>query len=61
MGARDEETKRDRLIQLISERLGIPPDEVVERSPFIEDLDLVIDMLDLEELALEIEDEFGDG
>lgn len=50
-------SNRNRVIQLLAERLGIPPEQVADQFPFIDELG--VDSLDVEELALELEEEFG--
>ena len=57
-----DKSKLDQLIQILSRRLGISRQEVVERFPFLRDFDVAdFGSLDLEEFALEIEAEFGEG
>ncbi|HUG67176.1 MAG TPA: phosphopantetheine-binding protein [Pirellulaceae bacterium] len=53
-----EPDKRERIISLVAEQLGVPRELIADRMP---DLDgIAIDSLDVAELALEIEEEFGD-
>jgi acyl carrier protein len=60
MAAQRHNKNRERLIQLLAERLQIAPQEVAERFPFVDDPELDMDSLDVEELALELEEEFGE-
>ncbi|MBC8352588.1 MAG: hypothetical protein H8E66_11400 [Planctomycetes bacterium] len=57
MPSERDKAKRERIIQLVAGRLGVPPDQIAQRLSFIEDLD--VDSLDVEELAIELEEEFG--
>ncbi len=50
------ETKA-KVVQIITDQLGVTEDEVVEKAKFIEDLGA--DSLDTVELIMELEDEFG--
>jgi acyl carrier protein len=61
MAAQRRNERRERLIQLLAERLHTTPQEVARRFPFLGDLELDVDSLDVEELALELEEEFGEG
>lgn len=47
----------DRFAEIVSERLDIPKDRLEPSSSFVEDLG--IDSLDIVEVVMEIEEEFG--
>ncbi len=47
----------DRLRKIISEQMGVDPDEITMETTFKEDLD--IDSLDLVDMIMTIEEEFG--
>ena len=47
----------DRVAALLSDRLGVPPDDITAEATLLMDLDL--DSLDLVEFALGAEEEFG--
>jgi acyl carrier protein len=47
----------ERVKEVLTEQLGIDQNEVVEEASFTEDLDA--DSLDLVELIMELEDQFG--
>ena len=47
----------ERVKEVLSEQLGIEEDEITEEASFQEDLDA--DSLDLVELIMELEDQFG--
>ena len=47
----------NRVKEVLSEQLGIDEDEITEEASFQEDLDA--DSLDLVELIMELEDQFG--
>ena len=47
----------EQLIDIVSENLNVPREEITRESRFIEDLQA--DSLDLVELAMEFEDKFG--
>ncbi len=53
----DKETVIRRVKELVAEKLGIDFDEVVEEADLVDDLGA--DSLDLVDLAMAIEDEFG--
>ena len=56
-GERDK-AKHERIIALVAEQLGVPRELIADRMP---DLDgIAIDFVDVAELALEIEEEFGE-
>lgn len=48
---------RERLLQVISHQLNVDPCEIKETSSFRDDLDA--DSLDLVEMVMEIEEEYG--
>lgn len=50
-------TVYERVKRIIVEQLGVDPDEVIPTASFIEDLNA--DSLDLVELIMSLEDEFG--
>jgi acyl carrier protein len=50
-------TIRDRVIQIIAEQLGVDAAKINERTSLVNDLDA--DSLDLVELVMELEEEFG--
>ena len=47
----------DKVIEIVSEQLGAPKEEVSRESSFVDDLKA--DSLDVVELVMEFEDEFG--
>ncbi|NQV26007.1 MAG: acyl carrier protein [Rhodopirellula sp.] len=47
----------EKVIGIVSEQLGVPKEEVTRESPFVDDLKA--DSLDVVELVMEFEDEFG--
>jgi acyl carrier protein len=47
----------DRLRKIISEQMGVDPEEITMETTFKEDLD--VDSLDLVDLIMAIEEEFG--
>lgn len=47
----------DKVIEIVSEQLGVPKEEVSRESSFVDDLKA--DSLDVVELVMEFEDEFG--
>ena len=47
----------DKIIQMICEQFDMEPDELNENTTFIEDMG--IDSVDVVELVVELEDEFG--
>jgi acyl carrier protein len=47
----------DRVKDVLTERLGVDENEITEEASFTEDLDA--DSLDLVELIMELEDQFG--
>jgi acyl carrier protein len=47
----------EKVIGIVSEQLGVPKDEVTRESSFVDDLKA--DSLDVVELVMEFEDEFG--
>ena len=47
----------EQLIEIVSENLNVPKEEITREKRFIEDLQA--DSLDLVELAMEFEDKFG--
>lgn len=51
------EEVKDKVISIVSEQLNIPKDDIKLESAFI--ADLKADSLDLVELVMEFEDEFG--
>ena len=51
------EEVREKVISIVSEQLNIPKDDIKLESAFI--ADLKADSLDLVELVMEFEDEFG--
>lgn len=53
-----EQDKRVRIISLVAEQLGVPRELIADRMPDL--VGIAIDSLDVAELALEIEEEFGD-
>ena len=55
MASRDEVFERVK--EMLSEQLGVDENEVTEEASFQEDLDA--DSLDLVELIMELEDQFG--
>ena len=56
MAAKSEEVF-DRVKEVLTEQLGVDENDITEEASFTEDLDA--DSLDLVELIMEIEDEFG--
>lgn len=46
-----------KVIEVVSEQLGVPKEEVARESSFVDDLKA--DSLDVVELVMEFEDEFG--
>ncbi len=50
-------TTEDKVIGIVSEQLGVPKEEVSRASSFVDDLKA--DSLDVVELVMEFEDEFG--
>jgi acyl carrier protein len=46
----------DKVIEIVSEQLGVPKEEVARESKFVDDLKA--DSLDVVELVMEFEDEF---
>jgi acyl carrier protein len=53
----DGSTTYDRLKKIIVEQLGVDEEEVTPQASFVEDLNA--DSLDLVELIMELEDQFG--
>lgn len=47
----------DKIIEMICEQFGMEPDELSENTTFVEDMG--IDSVDVVELVVELEDEFG--
>ena len=47
----------EKVISIVSEQLGVPKEEITRESSFIDDLKA--DSLDVVELVMELEDEFG--
>jgi acyl carrier protein len=47
----------EKVIGIVSEQLGVPKEEVTRESSFVDDLKA--DSLDVVELVMEFEDEFG--
>ena len=47
----------EKVIGIVSEQLGVPKDDVTSESSFVDDLKA--DSLDVVELVMEFEDEFG--
>jgi acyl carrier protein len=47
----------EKVIGIVSEQLGVPKDDVTRESSFVDDLKA--DSLDVVELVMEFEDEFG--
>ena len=47
----------DKIVEMICEQFGMEPDELNENTTFIEDMG--IDSVDVVELVVELEDEFG--
>lgn len=47
----------EKVIGIVSEQLGVPKEEVTKESSFVDDLKA--DSLDVVELVMEFEDEFG--
>ena len=52
-------TTYDRLKKIVVEQLGVDEDEVKPEASFVDDLNA--DSLDLVELIMSLEEEFGDG
>lgn len=50
-------TTEEKVIGIVSEQLGVPKEEVSRSSSFVDDLKA--DSLDVVELVMEFEDEFG--
>ncbi len=50
-------TTEEKVIGIVSEQLGVPKEEVSRASSFVDDLKA--DSLDVVELVMEFEDEFG--
>ncbi len=58
MSGERNEARREKLIALIAEQLGVSREKIAERMP---DLDgIAIDSLDVTELAIDLAEEFGD-
>ena len=47
----------EKVIEIVSEQLGVPKEEINRESSFVDDLKA--DSLDVVELVMEFEDEFG--
>lgn len=47
----------EKVIDIVSEQLGVPKEDVTKESSFVDDLKA--DSLDVVELVMEFEDEFG--
>lgn len=47
----------EKVVEIVSEQLGVPKEEVSRESSFVDDLKA--DSLDVVELVMEFEDEFG--
>ena len=47
----------EKVIEIVSEQLGVPKEEISRESSFVDDLKA--DSLDVVELVMEFEDEFG--
>lgn len=47
---------RDKVINLVAERMGVEPDQITEETHFINDLQS--DSLDMAELVIDLEEEF---
>lgn len=56
----EDKAKRDRIIRIVAERLGVSEQVLRNRIGFDFLRDVSIDSLDVEELILELEEEFGD-
>ncbi|NOX56409.1 MAG: acyl carrier protein [Planctomycetes bacterium] len=53
----DSVSTEEKVISIVSEQLGVPKEEITRESSFIDDLKA--DSLDVVELVMELEDEFG--
>lgn len=51
------EDVRGKVISLVAERMGVEPDQVTENTHFVNDLQS--DSLDMAELVIDLEEEFG--
>ena len=57
MAEEDSVSTEEKVISIVSEQLGVPKEEISRDSSFIDDLKA--DSLDVVELVMELEDEFG--
>ena len=47
---------RDKVVNLVAERMGVEPDQITENTHFVNDLQS--DSLDMAELVIDLEEEF---
>ena len=50
------ETIRDKVVNLVAERMGVEPDQITEETHFVNDLQS--DSLDMAELVIDLEEAF---
>jgi len=56
MRKKRDQAERERIVALVAERLGVATEQAAQLLPDIDGMD----SLDIEELVLELEEEFGD-
>ena len=54
-----EPDKHDKLIAIIADQLAVSREKIAERMSYLDEI--AIDSLDVEEIVLELEEEFGDS